>query len=70
MMKFGTGCVSYLLSVVLLSFRDLAGVPGWQLVALVVGLMSMGMTLGVAMLLETPLLGYRPRGGATHPTPP
>ena len=51
MMKFGFGCLSYLLSVVLISWKDLAQVEAWQVAALVIGLMSMSMTIGVAILL-------------------
>lgn len=50
-LKFGLGCLSYLLSVVLVSWRDLQEVHVWQIVALIIGLMSMSMTLGVAVLL-------------------
>ena len=51
MAKFGMGCLSYLLSVVLLSFRDLEGVDAIKYAALVIGLMSMSMTLGVGWFL-------------------
>ena len=51
MAKFGMGCLSYLLSVVLLSFRDLEGVDAIKYAALVIGLMSMSMTLGVGCFL-------------------
>ena len=51
MMKFAFGCLSYLLSVVLISWRDLATVQGWQIAALIVGVMSMSMTLGIAIVL-------------------
>lgn len=60
MAKFGMGCVSYLCSVVLISFRDLEAIPFWQYVALAIGLMSMSMTLGVAAMM-----GLAP----TPPTP-
>lgn len=49
--KFGMGCVSYLCSVVLISFRDLEAILFWQYVALAVGLMSMSMALGVAVII-------------------
>ena len=51
MMKFGFGCLTYLLSVVLISWRDLAPVEGWQLAALIIGVLSMSMTLGIAIVL-------------------
>ena len=56
MWKFGLGCLCYLCAVLLLSFRDLEGVTLWRYFSLGVGIMSMSMTIGVAMLLakETP----------------
>jgi len=51
MAKFGMGCVSYLGSVVLISFRDLQALPLWQYLALVIGLMSMSMSLLTAVVL-------------------
>jgi len=51
MAKFGMGCISYLGSVVLISFRDLQAIPFWQYLALVIGLMSMSMTVVVAVIL-------------------
>ena len=41
LIKFGMGCVSYLFSVVLLSFRDLESKPGFQIACLVIGIISM-----------------------------
>ena len=60
MAKFGIGCVSYLLSVVLLSFRDLDTVPFWQKAALLIGLMSMSMTLAIGTWLLTLNSGQTP----------
>eukprot|EP01043_Picozoa_sp_COSAG02_P055029 COSAG02_NODE_6321_length_3652_cov_2.413453_2_plen_212_part_00 len=51
MMKFAFGCLTYLLSVVLISWRDLEAVEGWQIAALIIGVMSMSMTLGIAIVL-------------------
>lgn len=49
--KFGLGCLFYLLSVVLISWRDLVDVQLWQVTALIIGGMSMTMTLGVGIVL-------------------
>jgi len=43
MMKFGMGCVSYLLSVVFLSWKILQPVPIMQVMGLVIGAMSISM---------------------------
>jgi hypothetical protein len=51
MAKFGMGCVAYLCSVVLISFRDLEAISLWRYVALAIGLMSMSMTLGVGVIM-------------------
>ena len=51
MMKFGFGCLCYLLSVVLISYRDLAEVELWQWIALIIGAMSMSITLITAVVL-------------------
>jgi hypothetical protein len=50
-MKFGFGCLCYLLSVVLISYRDLAEVELWQWIALIIGAMSMSITLITAVVL-------------------
>ena len=66
MAKFGMGCLSYLLSVVLLSFRDLEGVDAIKYAALAIGLMSMSMTLGVGWFLMRQT-GPRPAQQALGP---
>ena len=50
--KFGMGCVSYLASVVLLSFRDLEDVPAYRYLALAVGATSMSMTIIIATIMQ------------------
>eukprot|EP01043_Picozoa_sp_COSAG02_P006022 COSAG02_NODE_168_length_31711_cov_68.337973_5_plen_289_part_00 len=62
--KFGMGCVAYLCSVVLISFRDLEAISLWRYVALVIGLMSMSMTLGIAVIMGRP-----PSSLAVHTDP-
>ena len=52
MAKFGMGCIAYLCSVVLISYRDLEAISVWRYIALAVGLMSMSMTLGVAVIMS------------------
>jgi hypothetical protein len=53
--KFGMGCLSYLLSVIALSHRDLKGAGGgnaWRNVALLIGIMSMSITVMTFFLLR------------------
>ena len=56
LMKFGMGCVSYLSSVLLLSFRDLDGLPVPRIMALVIGTASMStvMMTVVAIARDSP----------------
>ena len=51
MMKFGMGCVSYLTSVILLSWQALAASALWQYLALFIGVTSVSMTVGTAVVL-------------------
>ena len=51
--KFAMGCASYIISVILLSSKDLEGIDGARTFCLIVGIMSMMsvvMTCGVLML--------------------
>jgi len=50
--KFGMGCVCYLVSVLLLSFRDLEGAGVWRWLALAIGVMSVTSVLGTAALVK------------------
>ncbi|CAD7932147.1 unnamed protein product [Amoebophrya sp. A25] len=50
--KFAMGCLSYMLSVILISYRDLDGKTTWQMVTLLVGLMSMSMVFATVGFLN------------------
>ena len=52
--KFGMGCLSYLGSVVLISFRDLAESPVFQYVCLIIGVMSMSTVLATVAIIYGP----------------
>jgi hypothetical protein len=51
--KFGMGCVSYLASVVLLSFRDLSESVAFQYAGLAIGLMSMSTVFATVGIIAT-----------------
>jgi len=53
MHKFAGGCVCYLISVVLLSFRDLEGNLAARYMAMVVGIMSVMMVFATAIYINT-----------------
>lgn len=55
-MKFGMGCLSYLGSVVLISFRDLSESKAFQITCLVIGLMSMSTVLATVAIVYGPSL--------------
>lgn len=51
LMKFSMGCFSYMVTVVLRSFRDLEGFDVWCFFCMGVGLMSMSSVVGVVFVL-------------------
>mmetsp|Transcript_28856 Transcript_28856/g.78090 ORF Transcript_28856/g.78090 Transcript_28856/m.78090 type:complete len:214 (-) Transcript_28856:152-793(-) len=63
MVKFAFGCISYLLSVCLVSFRDLKGNQIWQCTALAIGVLSMS----TAATTITVILSHTPSLGAVSP---
>lgn len=50
--KFAMGCVSYMISVILISYRDLEMFASWQIAALVFGIMSMSMVFLTVITLQ------------------
>ena len=57
LMKFGMGCVSYLASVIVLSYKDLSSSTIFRLICLVIGVMSMStvfITVGVIAWEDMP----------------
>lgn len=54
LIKFGMGCVSYLLSVILISWRDLDHSARFQVACLIIGVGSMSSCLGTAFILFSP----------------
>lgn len=68
LIKFSMGCASYIISVIILSFHDLAGIDGAQAFCLTVGVMSMMsvvLTVGV-LLLDRPKRPAAPSASASE----
>jgi hypothetical protein len=53
LMKFGMGCVCYLIGVVMLSWRDLRNARMSQGAAMVIGVMGVGMVFVTAFIVFT-----------------
>ena len=62
--KFGMGCVAYLLSVILISFRDLEESAAFQYACLVIGVMSMSTVFATVAVLAMPEAASRWRPGS------
>ena len=54
LVKFGMGCISYLLSVVLISFKDLDHSDFFRYACLTIGVMSMSTVLGTLVFVYPP----------------
>ena len=51
MMKFAVGTISYLISVVVISFRDLKGAPKWKWCAFAVGVSTVTMVFATMAII-------------------